>query len=118
MANSFNDNWTPHGFRDVRVNVIVNEHLCEIQLVLREFLKLRSGQHRVLGWAQDLKVTTEMRATDLYNPSPEVMEEMLDLARQNWHGTSTTLPDLQLAAGQYNLAEEGLRQVVRCETCS
>ncbi|CAM9579044.1 unnamed protein product, partial [Ectocarpus sp. 13 AM-2016] len=29
VANGFTNNWTPGGFRDVRVNAVVNEHLCE-----------------------------------------------------------------------------------------
>lgn len=112
MANGFNSDWMPSGYRDVKVNPVVNEHLCEIQLQLREFLTLKSGQHAVYEWARDLKVTTEMRAPDMFkNLSREVTEEMIRLARQNWHGTGYCLPDLQLAAGQYDQAEQGLRQV-------
>ncbi|CAN0542838.1 unnamed protein product, partial [Ectocarpus sp. 12 AP-2014] len=42
--------------------------------------------------------------------SPEVMKEMMRLAGQNWRGTGYCLPDLQLAAGQPDLAERSLRQ--------
>ncbi|CAM9774077.1 unnamed protein product, partial [Ectocarpus sp. 12 AP-2014] len=35
---------------------------------------------------------------------------MMRLAGQNWRGTGYCLPDLQLAAGQPDLAERSLRQ--------
>lgn len=114
VSNGFNSDWMPSGYRDVKVNPVVNEHLCELQLQLREFFTLKSGQHAVYAWARDLNVTTEMRATDLFKAlSREVTEAMIRLARQNWRGTRSCLPELQLAAGQLDLAEEGIRQVVR-----
>lgn len=112
----------PSGYRDVKVNPIVNEHLCEIQLQLRDFFALKSGQHAVYTWARELDVTTEVRATHLFeNLSPEVLEEMVRLAQQNWLGTGYCLPELHLAAGRYDLAEKSSRQVMRlgiCRLCS
>ncbi|CAM9130011.1 unnamed protein product [Ectocarpus sp. 8 AP-2014] len=113
VSNGFNSDWTPGGYRDVKLNPVVNQHLCEIQLQLRDFFSLKSGQHAVYTWARELKVTTEMRPESLFeNLSPEVMEKMVHLARQNWHGSGYCLPDLQLAAGQYDLAEKVTRQVL------
>lgn len=107
----------PGGYRDVKVNPVVNEHLCEIQLQLRNFFTLKTGQHAVYTWARELNVTTRMSARTLFeNLSPEVTEEMVHLAGENWHGTGFCLADLQNAAGQYDLAEEGLRQVIRFDT--
>ncbi|CAN0418481.1 unnamed protein product [Ectocarpus sp. 12 AP-2014] len=103
----------PSGYRDVKLNPVVNDHLCEIQLHLREFFALKGGQHVVYEWARELNVTTEMRGEDLFKSvSPEVMKEMMRLAGQNWRGTGFCLPDLQLAAGQYDLAEESHRKVL------
>lgn len=101
----------------MKVNPVVNGHLCEIQLQLREFHALKSGQHAVYEWARELNVTTEVSASDLFeNLSPEVAQEMIRLARNDWHGTGYSLPDCYRAAGQYALAEEGLRKVMRSRT--
>ncbi|CAM9785452.1 unnamed protein product [Ectocarpus sp. 4 AP-2014] len=114
VKNGFNSDWMLSGYRDVKLNPVVNDHLCEIQLHLREFFALKGAQHVVYEWARELNVTTEMRGEDLFkNVSPEVMKEMMRLARQNWRETGFCLPDLQLAAGQYDLAEESHRELRR-----
>ncbi|CAN0305484.1 unnamed protein product [Ectocarpus sp. 13 AM-2016] len=101
----------PSGYRDVKMNPVVNERLCEIQLHLGDFSVLKSDQHAVYEWARDLKVTSKMRATDLFSTlSREVTEEMIRLARRGWCRTGYCLPELLLASGQYDQAEEGLRQ--------
>eukprot|EP00903_Cladosiphon_okamuranus_P017337 g15974.t1 len=111
VKNSFSSDWVPSGYRDVKVNPVVDGHLCEIQLQLSEFFTLKSDQHAVYEWARDLDVNSQVHAVDLFkNLSAKVTKEMICLARKNWHGTRVYLPELQLAAGQYNLAEEGLRQ--------
>ncbi|CAN0519087.1 unnamed protein product, partial [Ectocarpus sp. 12 AP-2014] len=111
VANGFNSDWMPSGYRDVKVNAVVHEHLCEIQLQLREFVALKSDQHAVYEWARDLNVTSEMEPEDMFeNISPEVVEEMMHLATEDWHGTRPCLEHLQLAAGQYAQAEKGLKQ--------
>ncbi|CAN0297456.1 unnamed protein product, partial [Ectocarpus sp. 8 AP-2014] len=87
------------------------EHLCEIQLHLREFFTLKGDQHAVYEWARDLKVTTMLRAENLFAfLSRDITEEMIRLAQQNWHGTGRFLPRLQLDAGQYDQAEKAFRQ--------
>ncbi|CAM9883518.1 unnamed protein product [Ectocarpus sp. 4 AP-2014] len=114
VTNGFISDWMPSGYRDVKVNLVVNEHLCEIQLHLREFFSLKGGQHAVYEWARDLNVTTEMRPEDLFEHlSDKVAKEMVRLAEQNWCGTRNLLWRLQVAAGQYDLAEENLRQRLR-----
>eukprot|EP00903_Cladosiphon_okamuranus_P008930 g8548.t1 len=111
VANGFNSDWMPSGYRDVKVNAVVHEHLCEIQLQLRDFFTLKSDQHAVYEWARDLNVTSEMEPEDMFeNVSPEVLEEMMHLAMEDWHGTRPCLEHLQLAAGQYAQAEKGLKQ--------
>ncbi|CBN75712.1 hypothetical protein Esi_0167_0004 [Ectocarpus siliculosus] len=112
VKNGFNSDWMPSGYRDVKLNPVVNDHVCEIQLHLREFFALKGGQHVVYEWARELNVTTDMRGEDLWkNLSPEVMKEMMRLAGQNWRETGFCLPDLQRAAGQYDLAEESHRKL-------
>ncbi|CAN0384999.1 unnamed protein product, partial [Ectocarpus sp. 13 AM-2016] len=109
--NGFNSDWMPSGYRDVKLNPVVNEHLCEIQLHLHKFFALKGGQHAVYEWARELNVTMDMRAEQLFKYlSPDVTKEMLHLARQNWARTTYVLPDLQLAAGQNVLAEKSHRQ--------
>lgn len=103
----------PGGYRDVKVNAIVKEHLCEIQLHLRDFFTLKGDQHAVYEWARDLNVTVQMYPGDLFDSqSAEVTKEMMRLAGQNWRGTLPCLPEIQLAAGEYAEAEKSFRQVV------
>lgn len=112
VRNGFNSDWMPSGYRDVKVSPVVNEHLCEIQLHLRDFYSLKDGQHEVYRWARELNVTTELSASYLLkNMSSEVMAEMICLARHNWRGTEDTLPYLQKAAGNFREAEEGFSKV-------
>lgn len=104
----------PSGYRDVKVNPVVNDHLCEIQLHLRRFYNLKSDQHAVYEWARELKVTKEMTGSHLFeNLSAETMEEMIRLARSDWNGTGSCLTDLLSEAGLFVLAEEALRKVTR-----
>eukprot|EP00903_Cladosiphon_okamuranus_P015056 g13929.t1 len=113
----FDADWMPGGYRDVKLNPVVNQHLCEIQLQLREFFNLRSGQHAVYTWARDLKVRTYISADSLFeNLSPVVMEEMAHLARQDWHGSGYCLPNLHLAAGRYDLVEKERRNFQKPRT--
>ena len=113
VSNGFNSDWMPSGYRDVKVNPVVNEHLCEIQLQLGAFYSLKAGQHAVYEWARELIVTTEMEAEHLFqNLSREVTKEMIHLAQQNWGYTTHTLPLLHLAAGDYLQAQEVSNKVL------
>ncbi|CAN0327025.1 unnamed protein product, partial [Ectocarpus sp. 8 AP-2014] len=113
VTNGFISDWMPSGYRDVKLNAVVNGHLCEIQLHLREFHDLKRHQHVVYEWARDLNVTKAMVADQLFeNLSLEVMDEMIRLAKGNWHETGFLLPRLQLSAGRYAQAEEGHRKAL------
>lgn len=115
VRNGFNSGWKPSGYRDVKVNIVVNGHLCEIQLHLGSFFKLKDGQHEVYEWARELKVSTEMDADHLFKMwSPGITEEMVRLAQQNWRRTRFYLPDLLADAAQYVQAEEGYKEVSFC----
>eukprot|EP00903_Cladosiphon_okamuranus_P016134 g14889.t1 len=74
--------------------------------------KVLELQHR----AARCSAAAHMSAEFLFeNLSPEVVEEMVHLARQNWHGTEGywyCLADFQRAAGQYDLAAKGLEQIL------
>ncbi|CAM9252072.1 unnamed protein product [Ectocarpus sp. 8 AP-2014] len=111
VRNGFNSGWKPSGYRDVKVNTVVSGHLCEIQLHLGSFFKLKDGQHEVYEWARELKVSTEMDADHLFKMwSPGITEEMVRLAQQNWRRTRFYLPDLLADAAQYVQAEEGYKE--------
>lgn len=112
VRNGFDRDWMANGYRDVKVNAIVNDHLCEIQLQLRAFFSLKAGQHVVYRWMRELNVTTHMKAEHLFkNLSGGVMKEMIRLAQQNWRETEKFLPFLHLSAGEYPQAQESLNKV-------
>lgn len=114
VYNGFKSDWRPSGYRDVKLNPVVAEHLCEIQLQLRSFFKFKANQHKAYEWARELKVTKKMKPEDLLkNLSPEVMEAMIRLARGGWWRIRSVVPHLQIIAGQFNQAEELFRQVLR-----
>ncbi|CAM9361850.1 unnamed protein product [Ectocarpus fasciculatus] len=116
VKNGFNSDWMPSGYRDVKLNPVVNEHLCEIQLQLREFYALKSGQHAVYEWARDLNVPARVGAKDLVdNLSLAVTEEMIRLARDNWLGSGGHLTKLLVDAKHFAEAEQDLRQVALLE---
>ncbi|CAM9400423.1 unnamed protein product [Ectocarpus sp. 8 AP-2014] len=111
VRNGFNSGWKPSGYRDVKVSTVVSGHLCEIQLHLGSFFKLKDGQHEVYEWARELKVSTEMDADHLFKMwSPGITEEMVRLAKTNWRRTRFYLPDLLADAAQYVQAEEGYKE--------
>ncbi|CAN0285455.1 unnamed protein product [Pylaiella littoralis] len=111
VSNGFNSDWKPSGYRDVKVNTVVSGHLCEIQLHLRSFYKLKDGQHEVYEWARELKVSTEMDADHLFKMwSPGISEKMVCLAQRNWRRTRFYLPDILADAAQYVQAEEGYKE--------
>lgn len=102
----------PSGYRDVKVNAVVSNHLCEIQLQLRDFFSLKAGQHEVYQWARALKVTTEMTPDFLLEKmSGDIKTEMIALARNDWCETAHILPDLHLSAGHFRQAQEILNEV-------
>lgn len=112
VRNGFDSDWRPSGYRDVKVNPVVNGHLCEVQLQLKNFNALKAGQHVVYEWARDLRVTTEIEPEHLVkNVSPAVTQEMIRLASCNWRGTRGFLANLLDGAGQYVQGEEILKEV-------
>lgn len=116
VTNGFIADWMPSGYRDVNINLVVNGHLCEIQLQLRQFYALKDNQHDVYVWARELNVTRKMEHRHiLENQSREVSTEMIRLAEEDWGGTSRCLFDLRIEAAQYDQVEEGCRKVFRLE---
>lgn len=103
----------PSGYRDVNVNIVVDEHLCEIQLHLRPFYALKPAQHQVYEWARELKVTLEMTVADLQQETTtsETTEEMIRLAEGDWCHTRIVVPYVLFVAGRYGAAQPGVSQV-------
>lgn len=50
VRNGFVDSYRWNGYRDVKVFVNLEEHICEIQLHVRSFYTLKDDQHKVYGW--------------------------------------------------------------------
>lgn len=92
--------------------VIVEEHICEVQLHLRSFYSLKDGQHEVYKWSRTLNVTADMTPEHLLkNMEPAVLQLMTRLAREDWFSTKFTLHSLLVASGDYKEAQELLLQV-------
>lgn len=105
VANGFVHNYRWNGYRDVKVHVVVERHLCEIQLHLSSFYILKDGQHQAYEWSRILPVTVDIDSTHLFrNVGPEILEEMIRLAQHDWRSTRYTLPALLYAAGRYSEA--------------
>lgn len=112
VRNSFGSDYMPSGYRDVKVNAVIEGHVCEIQLQLRAFYDLKDGQHKVYEWARELNVTKEMRADDLFKTlSKDVTDKMITLAKEDWEQTRASLPFLITAAGDYEGAHNMLTEV-------
>ena len=115
VRNGFARDYMPSGYRDVNVNVVVEGHVCEVQLHLRPFFWVKAGQHEVYEWARVLNVTIEMRPDDLFkNVSREVTEAMIDLAKKNWFGLRFITHQLLGRAGRYAEGREVLEEVWFC----
>lgn len=114
VSNGFVDDYQRNGYRDVKVHVSVAEHVCEIQLHLRPFYRLKDGQHKVYEWSRELRVTADMRAEHLFkNLERGVLTVMIKHARQNWCSTGVALRSLLSQAGNSEEAGNIQRQVNR-----
>lgn len=112
VSNGFIRNYGRNGYRDVKVNVIAAEHICEIQLHLRPFRCLLRGQHAVYEWSRTLSVTADMTPMHLFrNMEPGTLELMTQLSKENWQSTRLALPTLLVASGEYEDGRAFLRTV-------
>ena len=115
VRNGFARDYMPGGYRDVNVNVVVEGHVCEVQLHLRPFYRVKADHQEVYEWARALNVTFEMRPDDLFkNVSREVTEAMIDLAKKNWFGLRFITHQLLVRAGRYAEGREVLEEVWLC----
>ena len=95
------------------MDVVVAEHICEIQLHLRSFYCLKDGQHEVYKWSRTLSVTADMRPEHLFeNLESGTLQLMIQLAREDWCSTGCALHFLLYASGDYEQTRSLLRQVI------
>ncbi|CAM9358505.1 unnamed protein product [Choristocarpus tenellus] len=117
VTNGFRSSYTPGGYRDVKMNVIVPQdhghgHLCELQLHLRTFFDLKEGSHKVYEWARDLHVTHAMEPYHLFHHrNVEVTEKMVELAKEDWKGLRDALPATLHMSGRYSESVKEWRKV-------
>ena len=57
VKNSFLGDSAPGGYRDVKLNVAVGDHSCELQLHLDAFHQLKADGHKYYEWARALPVS-------------------------------------------------------------
>ncbi|CAB1118955.1 unnamed protein product [Ectocarpus sp. CCAP 1310/34] len=85
LANRLESEAGADGYRDVKVNPVVNEYVCEIQRQLRQFYELKHDQHAMYEWARELSVGAKLEEEQLIEDlSREVTEEMIRFAQKNW----------------------------------
>lgn len=112
VRNGFLAHYGSNGYRDVKLDVLLENHACEVQLHFPSFYDLRDGQHKVYEWSRRLNVTVEMRPDHLFkDTSKAILARMISLARGDWCSTRETLPALLHAAGEYDQSAELLRRV-------
>lgn len=112
VINGFRPDYMPNGYRDIKLNVALGGHICEIQMHIKAFRDLTPGQHEVYEWARKLNVTVGMDATDLiHDMSPETKRAMVVLARANWCGTNAILPFLLADSMEWDEARSELTEV-------
>lgn len=113
VSNGFMEDYQKNGYRDVKVHVSMEEHVCEIQLHLRPFYQLKDGQHKVYDWSRELRVTADTRAEHLFeNLERGVLAVMIQHAREDWYSTGVALRSLLGQAGESEEAGEIQRQVM------
>lgn len=118
VHNGFGSDYMPSGYRDIKLNVVVEEHICEMQLHLRSFYELKPGQHKVYEWARDLNVTVGISHRDLVKDlSPEIMQDMIDVVREVWGQRSELLLILLSDSGKWREARSMLNEVRRAHQC-
>lgn len=118
VRNGFLHNYRRGGYRDVKLFVNLRQHICEIQLHLSSFYDMKDDQHVVYEWSRRLNVTVEMKAENLFqNMGPDILQQMIKLARVDWHSTGGALPFLLAAVGKYGESEQLFRKAsVRWES--
>ncbi|CAN0514530.1 unnamed protein product, partial [Ectocarpus sp. 12 AP-2014] len=91
VFNGFVRHYAKNGYRDVKVNVVLAEHVCEMQLHLRSFYdRLKDGQHKVYEWSRTLNVTVDMKAEHLFkNMDRKTLAIMTRLAGDDWQSTGS-----------------------------
>lgn len=121
VRNGFVHNYRRSGYRDVKLCITLENHICEIQLHISSFYSLKDYQHVVYEWSRGLNVAVEIKAENLFQKlGPGTLAQMIDLAQDNWQSTGDALYFLRRAAGEYGESERLLRQVrarVRWEYC-
>lgn len=112
VSNGFIHDYGRNGYRDVKMYVILEEHVCEIQLHLRSFYSVKKGQHEVYRWSRTLNVTADMEADQLFKDmEPGSLALMTQLATENWCSTGRALAPLLHVSGRYADARDLLLQV-------
>jgi hypothetical protein len=81
----FEDHLRKGGYKDIKLNVSINGHVCEMQLHLRQFWKLRKGQHDVYEKMRVLPVPNSLNFSDqIIDRSPSITEAMEAILRRKF----------------------------------
>lgn len=52
LKNGFKENQTPGGYRDLKLSLKIDGHVCEVQIHVREFVDLKEESHVLYEWAR------------------------------------------------------------------
>jgi hypothetical protein len=79
VKNGFTDSLTAGGYRDIKLNVEVDGHVCEIQLHLKQFYSLKNEKgHDLYNKIRTFKIEGALDASDLIVGMPHEFLESLD----------------------------------------
>jgi tetratricopeptide (TPR) repeat protein len=88
VKDGFIDSLTSGGYRDIKLNLSINNHICEVQLHLKGFYTLKEGGgHDLYNKIREFRIQGALEATDLLrNPSAffyECLDTVLRLQKES-----------------------------------
>jgi hypothetical protein len=85
VKNQFENHLRKGGYKDIKLNVSINGHICEMQLHLRQFWKLRTGQHDVYEKMRVLPVPNSLNLNDqIIDKSPSITEALKAILKRKF----------------------------------
>jgi hypothetical protein len=79
VKNGFTDSLTAGGYRDIKVNVAINDHVCELQIYLKHFFNLKNEKgHDLYNKIRSFQIEGALNPNDLIVGQPLSFFECLE----------------------------------------